>query len=205
VNRPLFTRSALLALLVLAGCSAPVRQAPKTPDGATAPGSAPGPVYGAPSGGGYGWSAQMEAVESDLVWSLRGTGANLSKTTDGRLWVTLPGDMAFETNRSALKPAARVALDKVASALTKQPTADLRIVGHTDAKGQAAANDLLSLDRAASTRDWLVARGMSPTRISVAGRGGRDPLASNDDESGRATNRRVEILISERAKGKTGP
>jgi outer membrane protein OmpA-like peptidoglycan-associated protein len=143
VIRTLSCRLSLLALLALAGCAAPVRDAPKAADASTAPGSAPGPVYGAPGSGGYGWSSQMEAVESDLVFGLRGTGAGVSKTTDGRLWVTLPGDMAFETNRSALKPAARTALDKVASALRNQPMADLRIVGHTDRKGDAAANDLL--------------------------------------------------------------
>lgn len=202
MNRPLIHRLSLIALLALAGCAAPVREAPKAADSSSAPGSAPGPIYGAPGSTGYGWSAQMEAVESDLVSGLRGSGAGVSKTTDGRLWVTLPGDLAFETNRSALKPAARNALDKVAAALRNQPVAELRIVGHTDRKGDAAANDLLSLDRAASTRDWLVARGLSPTRISVTGRGGRDPIASNDDESGRATNRRVEILISERGKAK---
>lgn len=73
-------------------------------------------------------------------------------------------------------------------------------MGHTDSKGSAAANDALSLDRAASTRDWLVARGMSPVRIAVAGRGARDPVASNDDEAGRAANRRVEILIGDKPK-----
>jgi outer membrane protein OmpA-like peptidoglycan-associated protein len=91
-------------------------------------------------------------------------------------------------------------LDKIAVSLRNLPLAELRIVGHTDAKGAAAANDALSLDRAASTRDWLVARGLSPVRIAVAGRGSRDPLASNDDEVGRATNRRVEILIGEKAR-----
>jgi outer membrane protein OmpA-like peptidoglycan-associated protein len=124
----------------------------------------------------------------------------LAKTTDERLWITLPGDLAFQPNRSALKPGATAVLDKIVVALRGVPAAEVRIVGHTDSKGAAAANDALSLDRAASTRDWLVARGMSPVRIAVAGRGSRDPLASNDDEAGRATNRRVEILVGEKAK-----
>jgi outer membrane protein OmpA-like peptidoglycan-associated protein len=70
----------------------------------------------------------------------------------------------------------------------------LRIVGHTDASGSAAANDALSLDRAASVRDWLVARGVPAPRISVAGRGARDAGLG-----GAAGDRRVEILIGEPA------
>jgi outer membrane protein OmpA-like peptidoglycan-associated protein len=142
----------------------------------------------------------MEATERQLSTALSGSGVSVAKTTDERLWITLPGDLAFQPNRSALKPGATAVLDKIAVSLRNLPTAELRIVGHTDAKGAAAANDALSLDRAASTRDWLVARGMSPVRIAVAGRGARDPLASNDDEAGRASNRRVEILIGEKVR-----
>jgi flagellar motor protein MotB len=91
----------------------------------------------------------------------------LARTTDERLWLTLPGDVAFEPNRSALKPVATGLLDKVAAVLRSQPQLELRIVGHTDSKGSAAGNDALSLDRAASARDWLVARGLSPVSRSL--------------------------------------
>ena len=186
----------LLLTALLAGCAAPPKPVPAV--AAPVPGSAPGPVYGQAAPGTRSWSPQMEATERQLSDALSGTGITLSKTTDERLWITLPGDMAFQPNRSALKPGATAVLDKIALSLRNLPAAELRIVGHTDAKGGAAANDALSLDRAASTRDWLVARGVSPVRIAVAGRGARDPLASNDDEAGRATNRRVEILIGEK-------
>jgi outer membrane protein OmpA-like peptidoglycan-associated protein len=63
----------------------------------------------------------------------------------------------------------------------------------------ASANDALSLDRAMSTRDWLVGRGVSPLRFAVAGRGSREPVESNDSDAGRAGNRRVDIVIGERA------
>ena len=187
----------LLAALLLAGCGTPpTRQLP--PPSTPVPGSAPGPVYGEGATPGKGMSPQMEATEKQLSSALGGTGVTLARTTDERLWITLPGDLAFQPNRSALKPTATALLDKIVVALRGVPAAELRIVGHTDAKGAVAANDALSLDRAASTRDWLVARGMSPVKIAVAGRGARDPLASNDDEAGRAANRRVEILIGEK-------
>ncbi|MGY4831307.1 OmpA family protein [Sphaerotilaceae bacterium SBD11-9] len=191
-----------LAAALIAGCSS----APKTvpPPATPVPGSAPGPTYGQVPAGSRTWSPQMEAADRQLHSALSGTGVSVARTTDERLWITVPGDLAFEPNRSALKPGATAVLDKIVLALRNVPTADLRIVGHTDSKGAAAANDALSLDRAASTRDWLVARGMSPVRIAVAGRGSRDPLASNDDEAGRATNRRVEILVGDKTKSPPG-
>ena len=182
----------------MAGCTAPPKPVPVV--ASPVPGSAPGPVYGQAAPGTRAWSPQMDAAERQLSSALSGTGVTVSKTTDERLWITLPGDLTFQPNRSALKPAATAVLDQIALSLRNVPLAELRIVGHTDAKGSAAANDALSLDRAASTRDWLVARGMSPVRIAVAGRGARDPLASNDDDAGRATNRRVEILVGEKTR-----
>lgn len=189
----------LLSALVLAGCGTPpTKQLP--PPATPVPGSAPGPVYGegTQTPGKGGPSPQMEATEKQLGSALSGSGATLARTTDERLWITLPGDLAFQPNRAALKPTATALLDKIVVALRGLPTAELRIVGHTDAKGAVAANDALSLERAQATRDWLVARGMSPVKIAVAGRGARDPLASNDDDAGRAANRRVEILIGEK-------
>ncbi len=193
---PLSLLLALTAAAVLSACSTPIKSVPAAP--ASVPGSAPGPAYGKAGSGSYAWSPQMAAAQDQLAGGLSGSGVHVARTNDDRLWITLPGDLSFEPNRSALKPAARGLLDQVVMAVRNNPRAEFRIVGHTDAKGAAGANNALSLDRAASTRDWLVARGLSPARMAVAGRGALDPLASNDEESGRATNRRVEILIGER-------
>ena len=166
-----------------------------------APGSAPGPTYGVAAPGAYVWSPRIDDIERQLRGALQGSAATLRKTTDERLWITLPGDMSFEANRSAIKPDAAQVLDKLAVALRSNTMAQIRVVGHTDNRGAASANDALSLDRAMSTRDWLVGRGVSATRFAVAGRGSREPLESNDSEIGRTSNRRVEILIGERSRG----
>ena len=55
----------------------------------------------------------------------------------------------------------------------------------------------LSLDRAINVRNYLRNLGVDPNRMIVIGRGEREPIASNDTASGRAQNRRVEILLSE--------
>ena len=61
-------------------------------------------------------------------------------------------------------------------------------------------NNPLSVDRAASTRNYLVNRGVDGRRISIDGMGERYPIASNDTAEGRARNRRVEIFVGERAR-----
>lgn len=173
--------------LVLAACQTPPQPLP--PPAPAVPGSAPGPARGS---GAFEWTSTAERVESDLR-GLSG-GPIVARSTDQRVWVVLPGDASFEPGRSALRPAARAWLDRVAAAARGWTAAEIRIVGHTDATGSAAANDALSLDRAASVRDWLVARGVPAPRIGVAGRGSRE--AGTGAAGG---DRRVEILIGERS------
>lgn len=182
-----------VAAAALAGCigAPPVRQLPA--EGPSVLGSAPGPVRGT---GTYQWSPQIESMASELRSALRGTGVDVSRTTDDRLWLVISGDN-FEAGRGAVKPVVGPALDKIAASIQSRPKVEIRIVGHTDSRGDALSNDVLSVDRAASVRDWLVIRGVPAFRFSVAGRGAREPIAGNDTEVGRATNRRVEILIGE--------
>ena len=70
------------------------------------------------------------------------------------------------------------------------------MVGHTDAVGSDSYNRELSLARADTVRDALEIYGVNPARVQAEGRGEAEPRASNDNEAGRATNRRVEILIT---------
>jgi outer membrane protein OmpA-like peptidoglycan-associated protein len=179
------------ALLLLSACD--------TPSPRAVPGPAPDAGNGGPtSAREFAWSSRLASAEDQIAGSLRDSGASVARTKDDRLWIVLPGDLSFEPGRSALKPQVRSLLDRVVVALRGVPKAEVRIVGHTDSRGTVAGNNALSLDRAASTRDWMVARGMSPMRFAVAGRGALDPVAGNDDEAGRARNRRVEILVGER-------
>jgi len=77
----------------------------------------------------------------------------------------------------------------------------VRIIGHTDSTGTDAINNPLSIERAASTRDYLVARGVPAGSIRIEGRGSREPVADNNSDAGRAQNRRVEIYVGERPQG----
>jgi outer membrane protein OmpA-like peptidoglycan-associated protein len=68
-------------------------------------------------------------------------------------------------------------------------------VGHTDAVGNTAYNMDLSQRRALSAANFITGEGVDRTRISTAGRGETEPVATNDSDEGRRVNRRVEVAI----------
>jgi OOP family OmpA-OmpF porin len=109
--------------------------------------------------------------------------------------VVLKG-ITFAAGKAELQGPAPAILDDLARWLAANPQARATLVGHTDSTGKADKNTALSLARASVLRDILVARhGIAPARLSVIGRGGDAPLASNDTPEGRAANRRVEVQI----------
>ncbi|MFT4770847.1 MAG: OOP family OmpA-OmpF porin [Cryomorphaceae bacterium] len=86
-------------------------------------------------------------------------------------------------------------LDDVATILDNYQDILVRINGHTDAVASEAYNQVLSENRAASTKEWLMINGVEPDRIKTEGFGKREPYASNLTEEGRSLNRRVEIFF----------
>lgn len=163
-----------------------------------ATGAAIGAAVGA--GGGYLWSKHMERQRAEMEQATRGTGVSVSQTPDNRLKLDIPSDVSFDTNRYDIKPNMRPILDRFASTLNDNPVTTVTIIGHTDNTGTDAINNPLSINRAASTRDYLVARGVASNRIAIDGRGSREPIADNYSEQGKAKNRRVEIFVAERAR-----
>ncbi len=159
-----------------------------------------GAVLGGAAGALIGniWSKRMEKQKQEMEAATRGTGIQVSQTSDNRLKLEIPADVSFDTGRSDIKSNFRPVLERFAQTLNDNPAATVSIVGHTDSTGGANINDPLSVDRAARTRDFLSQRGISPNRIMIDGRGEREPIASNDSDSGRARNRRVEIYVAER-------
>ena len=71
----------------------------------------------------------------------------------------------------------------------------MSVGGHTDSVGTDAYNQTLSERRAASVKDYLVGQGVDGSRLSTAGYGESNPIASNDTADGRALNRRVELNL----------
>lgn len=160
-------------------------------------GAAVGGLLGA--AGGYVWSRHMQDKKMAMERATAGSGVQVSQTADNQLKLNIPSDISFDTGRSDIKPNLRPILDQFASGLSGQPNTEVRIVGHTDNTGPDAVNDPLSVQRAEAARQYLAARGVDPRRVSIAGRGEREPIANNATDAGRAQNRRVEIFLGERA------
>jgi hypothetical protein len=100
----------------------------------------------------------------------------------------------FETDKATIQPDTKPLLDDIALALNNFPDWRLRIVGHTDATGDAAHNEALSLERANAIKAALVERGIDALKVDTAGAGQSQPVAGNDTSEGRALNRRVELV-----------
>jgi outer membrane protein OmpA-like peptidoglycan-associated protein len=102
--------------------------------------------------------------------------------------VVLP-TVLFRVGTPELLPEANAALDQLAAELKARPTLRLRVTGHTDRVGEPDKNQLLSEQRAAAVKDYLVKAGIAAERISTIGYGDARPLYPSPD----ARNRRVEV------------
>lgn len=146
--------------------------------------SEPGRVYG--FGDSY---LSEEAYALDRL-----SGASVERRA-GALVVRFPEETVFAVGSSQLSEAAQVRFQEVARILRANPDAQIRVAGYTDSTGDARYNRDLSLKRALAVRNALVADGVAPQRIEIAGYGDASPVASNDTPAGRAINRRVELEL----------
>ncbi len=162
-----------------------------------------GAALGAGAGalGGYLWSQRMEAQKREMEAATKGTGIGVSQTANNELKLAIPSDVSFDTGRAAIKPNFAPILSQFSNGLRNNPNAEVRIIGYTDNTGSDAINNPLSVDRAESTRDYMIGRGVPAGAIRVEGRGSREPVADNGSAAGRAQNRRVEIFVGERPQG----
>lgn len=101
----------------------------------------------------------------------------------------------FETGTDTMTPASAQAFVGVKREIAERPAVEVMVIGHTDRVGSPAENDPLSRQRAEVIRDQLVAEGVAPEKLEVAGRGEREPLVPTADEVDEPRNRRVEISI----------
>ena len=113
-------------------------------------------------------------------------------------------DVLFDTGKFTLKPTTQVSLAKVSGILMAYPGLKVQVEGYTDSVGSDDFNQKLSENRAGAVKDFLVSQGVSPSNISSAGFGKNDPVADNGSATGRAQNRRVNMVVSGDAIGVTG-
>ena len=204
------------ALLILSGCVTPESAANSKPgDNTTAgtimggligtiagmemssksdrkKGAIVGAIVGAAAGNAIGQTLDEQAA--DLRRDLNNNQVNVTNT-GSELIVTMPQDILFALDSAAVRSDLRRDLGVVAGNLQAYPNSTISIEGHTDNTGTANYNRILSQRRANAVADILVNNGVPPARLYAVGRGENEPVASNLSATGRAQNRRVEIVI----------
>ncbi|MFZ5897385.1 MAG: OmpA family protein [Myxococcota bacterium] len=122
------------------------------------------------------------------------------KPTISKDVINLPGAVEFETGKATFKAGgtSEATLTQLKQFLDENPRiTKLRIEGHTDNVGSAAANEQLSGDRALAIKKFLIEKGVDKARLLATGFGQTRPIADNSTEEGRAKNRRTEFRIAE--------
>ncbi len=154
-----------------------------------------GAAIGAVVGAGVG--AYMDAQEEQLA---RIPGTTVERVGPDTLLVHFESDVLFNVDSAIVSPSARGTLSQVAQVLIEHPKTALVVQGHTDSTGSEEHNQQLSDRRAEAVKNFLIGRGVDAGRMTAVGYGEGYPVASNDTESGRQLNRRVDLLIKARAK-----
>jgi len=211
--------SAVVCLLLMAGCAAPETKTEKGAIYGGAGGAAAGALVGqaishdtkgtligaaigAALGGlgGAGVGRMMDNQEKEMRKALAASEAAAVAREGNLLAVTFKGDVTFDTNSAALRPGLYSEINRVAGILNQYPNTFVRVEGHTDSRGSNEYNMDLSIRRANAVKNLLLQRGVADGRIDVVGFGETTPVATNDTEAGRQRNRRVEIKIAPQTK-----
>lgn len=101
----------------------------------------------------------------------------------------------FETDATTLTAEGRLTLDRQSAWLTQYGQYVIQIEGHADERGTREYNLALGARRAASTRDYLISRGIAPTRLSVVSYGKERPVATCNDITCWSQNRRAVTVL----------
>jgi OmpA-OmpF porin, OOP family len=107
-------------------------------------------------------------------------------------------DLHFESGTTRLTPESQRTVDSLLMVLNAYPSVQIALEGHTDAAGEPAANKALSQQRAEAVKQILASGGVAADRVSAEGYGQERPVADNRTESGRARNRRLELVVVRR-------
>jgi outer membrane protein OmpA-like peptidoglycan-associated protein len=169
--------------------------------GKAAGNTALGAIIGATVGGvtgaviGRKMDKQAEEIKNEVP------GAKVERVGEG-IVVEFSNAVLFGFDQSDLSGKAESTLNDLIKILNKYPDTDLEIQGHTDNTGADSYNQGLSERRATAVANYLKGHGISSKRVKTIGFGETAPKYSNDTESGRGQNRRVEFLITANEKMK---
>ncbi|TWI03776.1 outer membrane protein OmpA-like peptidoglycan-associated protein [Luteimonas cucumeris] len=144
------------------------------------------------TGGAIG--AYQDRQEKILRERTAGTGVDVIREGDN-ITLNMPSGITFAFDSANLDPNFYPVLDNVANTLREYNQTVIEVAGHTDSVGTEAYNQALSERRANAVGNYLMGKGLMRDRFIIVGAGESHPIASNETESGRAQNRRVEITL----------
>jgi len=151
-----------------------------------------GAGLGALAGAGVG--SYMDRQEAKLRAELERTGVSVTRIGDN-ITLNMPGNITFATNSADLNANFYEVLNSVSTVLAEYDMTVVEVAGHTDSTGTDAYNQQLSERRAASVVAYLATRSVRSDRMIAIGAGEAHPIASNDTDTGRQQNRRVELTL----------
>lgn len=169
--------------------------------GKAAGNTALGAIIGATVGGvtgaviGRKMDKQAEEIKNEVP------GAKVERVGEG-IVVEFSSAVLFGFDQANISSGAQTTLNDLVKILNKYPDTDLEIQGHTDNAGTENYNKRLSQRRASAVSGFLKNHGITSGRVKTVGFGETSPKYSNDTESGRGQNRRVEFLITANEKMK---
>lgn len=134
---------------------------------------------------------KLDMLQSQLI--------QVSKTARGI--ILSMSDILFEVGKATLTNDLKTSLARVAGIMTVYQEANILVEGHTDNTGSAELNQKLSEQRALNVMEFMVTQGIVATRMKSSGYGFTQPVAPNDTPEGRQKNRRVDLVIQDKALG----
>ncbi len=135
---------------------------------------------------------QTIVTEQEMKQEVTADASSLKDELDKSGHVAVYG-ILFDTGKATLQPSSESTLSEIAKLMQDNVDLKLRVEGHTDNVGAAAANQALSEKRAQAVKAWLVNHGVATDRLIAKGFGDTKPVEDNSTDEGRAKNRRVEL------------
>ena len=156
-----------------------------------------GAIGGGIAGGAVGayMDNQKKDLEKNLEREIKARQARVDKLQNNIVRVTMTSDTGFATNSADIRPGFNSTMDKIADVVKRYGKTTLTIAGHTDDVGSNQHNQALSERRALSVARYFESKGVQGVRLATVGKGETMPIDSNATETGRASNRRVEIYV----------
>lgn len=144
--------------------------------------------------------AKAEARQQEAIGKLNELQSKLIQVSkDARGIILSMSDILFDVNKATLKQDLKTSLAKVAGILSVYQQFKVSIEGNTDNTGSAEHNIKLSEQRATNVKNFLVEQGIDESRLTAKGLGMTMPIADNSTKEGRQKNRRVDLVIQDKA------